>query len=383
VFGTAVDPVEPIYGKTYLPRKFKIGIAFPHDNCIDVFTQDIGIVPVLEGDRLLGYDLLVGGGMGMSHTDDETFARLADPLGLVPPDGLLEALEVIVGIQRDHGDRQNRRRARMKYLVHDWGIDAFRAEFERRYGRSLGAWVDTGPFEADDHLGWHAQGDGRWYYGIPIENGRIVDRGDMRLRSGLREIVRRFGTELRITARHDLLVAGLEEPQHEELLALMREHGIRTPDEISNARRRSMACPALPTCGLALAESERALPAVIDELEQELVNLGLAEERIAIRMTGCPNGCARPYTAEIAFVGRSLDLYNVYVGGSEGGRHLVQEYAELVRREELVATVKPLLAHWRRARRQDESFGAFCRRQGVENLRRQSMRPTVAQGEAG
>jgi sulfite reductase (ferredoxin) len=369
VYGEPVDAVEPIYGKTYLPRKFKIGIAFPHDNCIDVFTQDIGIVPVLEGERLVGYDLLVGGGMGMSHTDDETFARLAEPLGLVPADGLLEALEVIVGIQRDHGDRSNRRRARMKYLVHDWGIDAFRAEFERRYGRELGAWVDTGPFDADDHLGWRPQGDGRWYYGIPVENGRILDRGDTLLRTGLREIVRCFGTELRVTPRHDLLVTDLEEDRYEELLELMRRHGIRAPEEISNARRQAMACPALPTCGLALAESERALPAIIDELERELATLGLGSEPIAIRMTGCPNGCARPFTAEMAFVGRSLDLYNVYVGGDEGGRHLVQEFAELVHRNDLVATVRPLLAHWRRARQPGERFGAFCRRLGVETLR--------------
>jgi sulfite reductase (ferredoxin) len=378
VYGRPVDSVEPIYGKTYLPRKFKIGIAFPHDNCVDVFTQDIGIVPVLEGERLHGYDLLVGGGMGMSHTDGQTFARLAEPLGLVPPDGLLEALEVIVGIQRDHGDRTNRRRARMKYLVHDWGIDAFRTEFERRYGRPLGEWVETGPFQADDHLGWRPQGGGRWYYGIPVENGRIADRGDVRLRTGLREIARRFGSELRITARHDLLVTGLEEAQQGELLALLGEHGIRTPAQISQARRQAMACPALPTCGLALAESERALPGIIDEIERELAVLGLAGEAISIRMTGCPNGCARPYTAEIAFVGRSLDLYNVYVGGSEGGRHLVQEYAASVRGHELVATVRPLLAHWQRARRRDEAFGDFCRRVGVQDLRAQAAAAVVA-----
>jgi sulfite reductase (ferredoxin) len=372
IHGPPVDKVEPIYGKTYLPRKFKIGIASPRegriDNCIDVFTQDVGIVPVMEGERLRGYDLLVGGGMGMSHSDDSTFARLAEPLGFVPPDGILEALETIVAIQRDHGDRQNRRRARLKYLLHAWGLEAFRAEFERRIGRTLQPWVDTGPYEAEDHLGWHPQGDGRWYYGIPIENGRIVDRDPARLRTGLREIVRRFQGELRITARHDLLITGLVESQRADLLELMSEHGIRTPEEISNARRSAMACPALPTCGLALAESERALPAIIGELEGELSRLGLAEERLEIRMTGCPNGCARPFTAELAFVGRSRDLYNVYVGGDAGGRHLVREYAESVPRDRLVATVVPLLERWRIARRPGEAFGEFCRREGVSGL---------------
>jgi sulfite reductase (ferredoxin) len=365
----AVDEVEPIYGKTYLPRKFKIGIAFPNDNCVDVFTQDIGIVPVLEDDTLQGFDILVGGGLGMSHTDEDTFPRLGDALGFVQPDEIVKAVEVIVTIQRDYGNRENRKRSRMKYLVHEWGIERFRQEFNTRFGRPIDAWVEVGPFQIDDHLGWRAQGDGRYYYGIPIENGRIKDDGAARVRSGLRKVAETFGTELRITPQHNLLVTNLEAHQQDDLLSVLREYGIRTKDDISNARRYAIACPALPTCGLAIAESERVMPQIIDGLEAELEALGLGGEEIAIRMTGCPNGCARPYTAELSFVGRSLDQYNVYVGGSFEGLHLVQEYAELIRGGDLVATVRPLFELWRQERQAGERFGDYCRRKGIDSLK--------------
>lgn len=364
-----VDAVEPIYGKTYLPRKFKIGIAFPEDNCVDVFTQDIGIVPVLVEDELQGYNLLVGGGLGMSHAKPDTFPRLGDPLGFVGPDEILKAVEVIVTIQRDFGNRENRKQARMKYLIHAWGIERFRSEFEARFGHAVGPWVEVGAFRVDDHLGVHEGGDGRYYYGIPIENGRIYDDGEVRLKTGLRRVAERWGREFRITPQHNLLVTDLSEEEVAELQALLRDHGVKTKDEISKARRYGIACPALPTCGLALAESERVFPGIIDGLEHELGSLGLEGGEIAIRMTGCPNGCARPYSAELAFVGRSLDLYNIYVGGSFEGTRLAQEYAELVHRDDLVRTVKPLFERWRRARRDAERFGDFCHRVGLDALR--------------
>ena len=370
-----VDEVEPIYGKTYLPRKFKIGIAFPHDNCVDVFTQDIGIVPVLDGDTLQGYNILVGGGLGMKHTDETTFPKLAQPLGFVEPDDLVKASEVIISIQRDFGNRKKRTRARMKYLIHEWGMEKFRTEFEARFGKPVGEWLEVGPFTLDDHLGWHAQGDGRYFYGIPVENGRIKDEGEMRLRTALRKIAERFGTELRITAQHNLLATNLEENQQEELLTLLQDHGVRTKDDISKARRYSIACPALPTCGLALTESERIMPEVVDGLEQTLAALGLESEDISVRMTGCPNGCARPYTAELAFVGRSLDRYKIFVGGSFEGLHLATEYADMVPTDELIETVQPLLESWQQKRNNGERFGDFCRRVGVERLQETLLAP--------
>ena len=372
VYTHSVDDIEPIYGKTYLPRKFKIGIAFPHDNCVDVFTQDIGIVPVLKGETLQGFNLVVGGGMGMSHTMRDTFPRLADKLGFVQADDLIKALEIIVGIQRDNGNRENRKRARMKYLIHDWGIEKFRDEFNQRFGQEIAAWVDVGDFKLLDHLGWHPQGNGLYYYGIPIENGRIHDTADVQLRSGLKTIAETFDAEFRITGQHNILVCNLKESDLEPLLAILKTHSIKTKDEISKARRYAMACPAMPTCGLALAESERYLPSFIDQLERELKTLGLDQEDVSIRMTGCPNGCARPFTAELAFVGKSLAAYNIYIGGSFEGLHLTELYQELVKEKDLIPTVMPLFKLWKEQREPREAFGDFCRRLGVENLKTQA-----------
>jgi sulfite reductase (ferredoxin) len=363
------DDVEPIYGKTYLPRKFKIGIAFPEDNCVDVFSQDIGIVPVLDGEALRGFNLLIGGGLGMSHTDPDTRPFLAKELGFVTREQLLRTVEGIVTVQRDFGNREERKFARMKWLVETRGIPWFKAELESRLGFTLGDWVDVGRFTLDDHLGWREGGDGTFYFGIHIENGRVKDDGDFRLRTALRELLTRYPNEIRITAQHNILLTDLKAEDEAPIRDLLRAHGVKTTEEISQARRFAMACPALPTCGLAVAESERMLPGVIDVLEKELAALGLAGDEISIRMTGCPNGCARPYTAELAFVGKSLDKYNVYVGGSFEGTRLVSEYAEMVSGGDLVATVTPLLRFWREARRQGERFGDFCHRVGLEGLR--------------
>lgn len=368
-FVAPADEVEPIYGRTYLPRKFKIGIAFPNDNCVDVFTQDIGIVPVMDGETLRGFNLLIGGGMGMSHTDADTHPVLGKELGFVTREQLLRAVEGIVTVQRDFGNREERKFARMKYLVESRGVAWFKGELESRLGFTLGNWVPVGPFSVDDHLGWREQGDGRFYLGIPIENGRIKDEGPLRLRTALRELLTRYPNEVRITGQHNLLVTDLNAEDKAPIYALLREHGVQTVGEITQARRYAMACPALPTCGLAVAESERMLPGVIDVLERELHALGLDGEEIAIRMTGCPNGCARPYTAELAFVGKSLDKYNIYVGGSFEGTRLVTEYAQMVSGGDLAATVSPLLRFWRDARDPGERFGDFCHRVGLERLR--------------
>lgn len=363
------DEVEPIYGKTYLPRKFKIGIAFPEDNCIDVYTQDIGIVPVMDGETVRGFNLLIGGGLGMSHTDPDTRPFLAKELGFVTREELLRTVEGIVTVQRDFGNREERKFARLKWLVETRGVAWFRAELENRLGFKLGDWVPVGRFTLDDHLGWREQGDGRFYFGLYVENGRVKDEGEFRLRTALRELLTRYPHEIRITGQHNILLTDLSAEDEAPIRALLREHGVKTREEISQARRFAMACPALPTCGLAMAESERFLPEVIDGLERELDSLGLSAEEISIRMTGCPNGCARPYTAELAFVGKSLDKYNIYVGGSFEGTRLVSEYAEMVSGGDLVGTVTPLLRFWREDRKRGERFGDFCYRVGLESLR--------------
>jgi sulfite reductase (ferredoxin) len=364
--GEAANTEEPIYGKTYLPRKFKIAIAYPGDNCVDVYTQDI------DGPTLLGFNVVVGGGMGMNHTKPDTFPRLGDPLSFITPEQVIPVVEQIVLIQRDFGNRTERKHARMKYLVHTWGIDRFRDELEARLGYALQPFAPMPPMENELHLGWQPQGDGRWFLGISVENGRIADVGATRLKSGLRAVVATFRPAIRLTPNHDILLADLAAEQRPAVDALLARFGIFPAEELSLVQRHSMACVALPTCGLAVAESERALPGVIDELEQEIAQLGLADERISVRMTGCPNGCARPYVADIAFVGRSHDQYLLLLGGRSNGTRLNVPYKDLVRTADLVREVVPLLTFFRDDRAANETFGDFCHRVGADHLRAQA-----------
>ncbi len=362
---------EPIYGPTYLPRKFKMGVAFPGDNCIDIYTQDIGLVACLEGEQLDGFTVLVGGGMGMTHGKTDTYPRLATPLCYATVDEVLAVVETIVTIQRDYGDRQNRKHARMKYVVEERGIAWFRAELEQRLGHSV---QDPGPLtwhDVEDHLGWHAQGDGRWFLGLFVENGRIKDSSTMRMRSGLRQAIEEFRPGVRLTAQQNILLTDITEAQRGPLTALLASHGIPTNPAELGILRLSMACPALPTCGLALAEAERVLPAVVQQIEADLQALGLANESLSIRMTGCPNGCARPYMGDIGIVGRTKDIYNIYLGGDLLNTRLNTLYAPSVRLNELAATVRPLLALWRDERTPGETFGDFCYRVGLAYLRDQ------------
>lgn len=363
---------EPIYGKTYLPRKFKIAIAYGGDNCVDVYTQDVGLVAIAAGSTLLGFNVLVGGGMGMNHTKADTFPRLGDPLGFIPPHQILPVVENIVLLQRDYGNRTDRKFARMKYLIHNWGIDRFRQELESRLGYTLQPFVPMQPLQNELHLGWQEQGDGRWFLGISVENGRVADTSDRRLKSGLRAVVEAFRPGIRLTPNHDILLTGILPEQRALVERLLRTYGVDVAEPLSNIQLYSMACVALPTCGLAVAESERALPALIDELEQVAAGMGLADERISIRMTGCPNGCARPYVADIAFVGRSMDQYLLLVGGQSNGTRLNTAYRDLVHRHHLVAEVTALFAHFKAERNASESFGDFCHRVGIDALRREA-----------
>lgn len=362
------EPEEPIYGRAYLPRKFKIGIACPGDNCIDVYTQDVGLVAIVERGALRGFNVLVGGGMGMTHNMPDTFPRLADPLAFVTPEQVIPVVEQVVRIQRDYGDRVNRKHARMKYLIHEWGIDKFREELEQRLGYRLEPVAPMPPSQLDLHLGWQAQGDGRWYLGISIENGRIQDSDGQRLKSGLREIIKIFRPGVRLTPSQDLLLTDLQEQHKADVEALLREYAIRRENKISNVQLYSMACPALPTCGLALAEAERALPPVIDRLEAEIARLGLQDEKFSVRMTGCPNGCARPYVADVGFVGRTLNKYTIFVGGRMDGSRLNQVFKDLVPIDELVDAVLPLFIFFKQAREPGEGFGDFCARVGTAAL---------------
>ncbi|HLJ93214.1 MAG TPA: NADPH-dependent assimilatory sulfite reductase hemoprotein subunit [Gemmataceae bacterium] len=359
---------EPLYGKTYLPRKFKTGLALPEDNCIDIYAQDLGLLAIVENGSIRGYNLLVGGGMGMTHGNHDTFPHLARPICYVPAAAVVGAAEAVVRLFRDHGNRADRKRARIKYLVHDWGVEKFREVLAGYIGGALEEPRPVAVREVESHLGWHPQGNGKWYYGISIENGRVKDEGSFRLRSALRSLIERLRPELRLTPMQDILLCGLSGSAKIEIERTLADFGIRHPDEISTVQKFSLACPAIPTCGLAISESERALPAVIDQMEEELKRLGLENERLSVRMTGCPNGCARPYQSDIGLVGRSGDKYTIYVGGHVLGHRLNFVLKDLVPLSQIVPTLKPLLEHFQKERRPEESFGDYCQRQGAERL---------------
>jgi len=360
---------DPIYGKNYLPRKFKIAIAYAGDNCVDVYTNDVGLVALFDDeDKLTGFNLLVGGGMGMTHNNDATYARLGDEVAFITPDQVIATVTAIVTIHRDFGDRENRKHARLKYILHDRGVDWFRAELESRVGFTLAPTQPMPAFAVDDHLGWNEQSDGRWYLGLPVENGRVLDREKYRLRSGLRAIIEQFNLSVRLTAQQNILLTDILADDRDTIDALLNEYGITRVEAISQMRRKAIACVALPTCGLAITEAERVFPQVIDEFETALSDLGIPDSDITARMTGCPNGCARPYVAEIAFVGRSLDKYTIFLGGDPAGTRLARPFLDLVPLGQLVPVLVPVLAHYRDGRIDGEAFGDFCLRVGLDAL---------------
>ncbi|OGW86697.1 MAG: sulfite reductase subunit beta [Omnitrophica bacterium RIFCSPHIGHO2_02_FULL_46_11] len=359
---------EPIYGKAYLPRKFKIAMAFPEDNCVDVYTNDIGIVPEIKKGELTGFNILVGGGLGMSHGAKDTFPRLADPLCFVSPNEILDMTKAIVLVQRDYGDRKSRKHARMKYLIHDRGLPWFQAEVEKRFGKKINPPHVISWKGFEDHLGWHEEGNGLWYFGISVENGRIKDEGSLRLKSGLHAVVERFKTNVYLTATQDILISDVKNQEKAELENLLASYGIPLPNQLSMIQKNSMSCPALPTCGLAITESERSMPALVDQLESALNKLGLGSTKMTLRMTGCPNGCARPYSSEIGLVGRAVGTYNIYLGGNLDGTRLNQVYFENVREANIVNQLIPIFKYYKLEHKGDEEFGNFCHRIGVEKL---------------
>jgi sulfite reductase (ferredoxin) len=361
--------VEPIYGSSYLPRKFKIAVALGGDNCVDVFSNDVGLVAALDGERLAGFTIVIGGGLGMTHNKPQTYPRAATPLCFAKPDEAIATVEAIVTVQRDYGDRVNRRHARLKYLVAERGIAWFREQVEARLGRRLDDPRQIEFDDVDDHLGWHRQSDGGWYLGLFVQSGRIVDDVAVRLRSGVRRAIETARPGVRITGQQNLLLVDIDGAERAEVERIFRSHGIEVDPERLGVRRFSMACPAAPTCGLAVAEAERALPVLLERLENVLSELGLGGERLGVRMTGCPNGCARPYMGDIGIVGRSAGLYDVFLGGDWTNTRLNAKFAESVRYDAIVPALRPLLERWKGARSDGETFGDFAHRIGFEALR--------------
>ncbi|CAH2604268.1 Sulfite reductase [NADPH] hemoprotein beta-component [Rhodovastum atsumiense] len=359
---------EPLLGPAYLPRKFKIGIAVPQDNTIDALSNDLAFIAVWEGETLRGYNVAVGGGLGMTHNRADTYPRLASVLGSVGPDALLATAEAVIRVQRDNGNRADRKRARLKYVVDDKGIDWVRAEVERELGAKLADPLPTPPFAMPELLGWHAQGDGRWWLGVPVPSGRIADTAEVRLRTALRRIVETFAPDPIITPQQDLLLSNIAESDRAAITALLREHGVTLAEELTPFARWALACPALPTCGLALTEAERVREPIVAGLEAVLHRLGLTQERISLRITGCPNGCAHSYGGDIGLVGRVPGSYAIFVGGDFAGTRLSFKLLERVPQAEIAAVLAPLLAAYAAERQGGEGFGDYCARRGADAL---------------
>jgi len=368
--GTSADKdVEPIYGPTYLPRKFKTAFALPEDNCTDVYANDLGFLVVHEHGKILGYNVLAGGGMGVTPSAAKTFPALGKRLGFVPPEDVCAIAEAIVKVQRDFGNRSDRKTARLKYTIHTMGLEAFRTKVEEYFGKPLAPCHPADVHGFDDHIGWFEQGDGKYFYGLNVENGRVHDTGDFRLKTALRRILHDLEPGVRITAHQSLLFTDLAITDRERIAKILHDHGVKTSEEISTLRRWSMACVALPTCGLAVAESERVLPGLIDSLEPEVAKLGLAHDAFTVRMTGCPNACARPYNSDIGIVGRTLGKYTIFLGGRLLGDRLNEQYKDVVPFDELCSELTAVLACYKAERKTGETLGDFCHRKGVDGVR--------------
>jgi sulfite reductase (NADPH) hemoprotein beta-component len=360
--GEGSDFVDPLYGKTYLPRKFKTAFVIPPLNDIDIFTNCLGFIAIGEEDRLLGYNLTAGGGLGMSHGNAETYPRIADVIGFFTPEHVETVAKAVLTVHRDFGDRTNRRHARLKYVLEERGPDWFRQEVERRAGLKFEAPRPVRFTRQGDLFGWHRQWNGNYFLGLYVETGRIKDTDNYRLKTALRKIADQYQTEIRLTPSQNLLLANVPLAQQAAITAVLQEHGVTLENQGSLLRRASMACPALPTCGLALAESERVLPDILTRLEQLLGELGLATEEIVVRMTGCPNGCARPYMAEIGLVGKAPNKYQLYLGGNESSTRLNRLFKENIKNEDLVNELRPLLQRFAAERQAGERFGDWCDR---------------------
>lgn len=363
------DFVDPLYGNTYLPRKFKAAFAIPPLNDVDVFTNDLGFIAIVEDGQVAGYNLAVGGGLGRAHGNEQTYPRLADVLGFLRPAHLIDVAKAVLTIHRDFGDRTNRKHARLKYVIEERGVAWARAEVERRAGLTLEA---PRPYKFEkqgDLYGWRQQVDGNWFFGLFVESGRIKDSDGCGMKRALRAVADQFDIEFRLTAGQNVVLANVRPQDRDAIDAILKTNGVRTDAaQASPLHRVAMSCPSLPTCGLGLAESERYLPGLIDRIEGVCGEVGLGGEEIIIRMTGCPNGCARPYMAEIGFVGKGPGRYQVWLGSNEAGTRLNRLWKDVVKDADMENELRPVLTRYANERNAGERFGDWCDRVFLKEL---------------
>ncbi|MCU5746291.1 NADPH-dependent assimilatory sulfite reductase hemoprotein subunit [Staphylococcus sp. SQ8-PEA] len=358
------EEVEPIYGKTYLPRKFKIGIAVPPSNDIDVYSQDIGLVAIVEGEQLVGFNLLLGGGMGMTHGEDKTYPQIGKLAGYVPKEKVVDACEKIVTVQRDYGDREDRKQARFKYTIDRLGLDSIVSKINERLGWEI---EEPREFEFEDNgdrLGW-VEGKGKLHYTLFIQNGRVKDTENYKLKTAIREIAEVHKGLFRLTPNQNLTISEVNPEDKQTIQSLIDKYDLTDGKNYSGLRRNSMSCVAFPTCGLAMAEAERYLPSLLSKIEDLLDEANVDEEEITIRMTGCPNGCARPALAEIGFIGKGPGKYNMYLGGGFKGDRLSKLYKENIGEDEILQSLRPILIDYGKDKQEGEHFGDYVIRAGI------------------
>ncbi len=360
VEGTA--DVEPIYGATYLPRKFKIAVAIPPSNDVDIFSQDLGFIAIEKNSELIGFNVTAGGGMGMTHGEAETYPRVADVIGFCTVEQAVEVAEHVVALQRDFGDRTNRKHARLKYTIDDHGLDWFREELFSRLGYTLPEPKKYAFVSRGDQFGWSRNLSGQWDLTLFIPEGRIKNDSQHRLLTGLREVARIHKGDFRLTANQNLIICGIDSNARQTIERLFEYYGVADLQQVSPLRQQALACVALPTCALAMAEAERYLPELVEKIEALLRKHDLIDEAITLRITGCPNGCTRPYLAEIGLVGKAPGRYNLFLGGSADGRRLNRLAHENLDEDRILEVLDGLLAQFVAARRDQESFGDFASR---------------------
>ena len=364
------DKEEPIYGSHYMPRKFKCSVTVPGDNSIDLYSQDLSLVVITnKAGELQGFDVFAGGGLGRTHNKEETFARVADEICYVAKDDVYDLVKAIVATQRDYGDRTDRRHARLKYLINDKGVQWFREKVAEYFGKPLEAFKPLPEWKYLDFLGWHEQGDGKLFVGISVDNGRIKDEGSFQLKTALREIVQKYNLPVRATPHQNVLIYDISPDIKQEIQGILDRCGIQSETALDPLERYGMACPAMPTCGLAITESERVMPSILERIRALLTKVGLKDEHLVVRMTGCPNGCARPYMAELGFVGSSPESYQIWLGGSPDQTRLAKAIEEKLHVKDFEAFLEPIFVYFKQKRQLSESFGNFCDRVGLESIR--------------
>lgn len=362
---------EPLYGDTYMPRKFKVAIGQPEDNCMDVLCNDVALLALFDGQELQGYNVAIGGGLGMNHNNPKTYPYLAKPVAFVKPAEMLRVTKSVVELQRDNGDRGDRKHARLKYVVAEKGLAWCKTEMEKYFGSALDDPRPIRKWAIDDHVGWHKQGDGKWFLGVPIPSGRIGDNiNDINYRSALREVISTYKMPVILTVDQNIILSDIEVGEKEAIASMLRKHGLHLREDMTDLARNFIACVALPTCGKALSEAERVQHPLENTLQAIMDKHGIGKDKIAVRIAGCPNGCPRPYVGDIGIVGRMPDHYSIYIGGDFEGTRLNNKVFDKVPFDHIGTVLEPMFISYKENHKAEEGFGDFCHRYGIEAVKK-------------